>query len=583
MRIFIEGESYSLDILKSIFGDKFYIPNGVNGIIDNVGYYQSSNNEVIYLLPKVFIDTKGLILNKYPKNLFSENKIDYVIKSLDELNWLKQFLIIFYKGLIEYRERYSNTIQSKGEILQLNTSLGENEYTFLDIVLSLVNFHKKNKNTILFIHKKQTLTKHKKVNWVKTVRKSNPFFTNEGIPIYSELNVKKKYIDTEEELLCMFYSVLNHLKTKHNFSIQIDEFYTIANGSAYEKLATNAPKILKKIRFRYFSDTLVKMYKLLELYFSKSNTASAQNKKEDFIMVKYYHLIFEDMIDKLISSLMMDDNETNKKGVSLKKLKENKDGKIIDHLFEYDSLIDRDESIFYIGDSKYYKTNNEVQENSIYKQFTYAKNVIQFNIDLLNDQKKINKKIQYRDEVTEGYNITPNFFIQGVVTDIFDFDNDKIAIDNTKGVKHSYHFKERIFDRDSLFVNHYSINFLYVLKSYTNKSSFELEKYRVKIYKKFREDFLVFLKDKVDFEFYYTEFESNELLKQFIDKEFRMLTGRVYVSKSNDKRLILALNDSDKDLKECFKINNNQNQTIKEIFYKSRNSSKIKFEEFILI
>ena len=583
MRIFIEGESYSLDILKSIFGDKFYIPNGVNGIIDNVGYYQSSNNEVIYLLPKVFIDTKGLILNKYPKNLFSENKIDYVIKSLDELNWLKQFLIIFYKGLIEYRERYSNTIQSKGEILQLNTSLGEKEYTFLDIVLSLVNFHKKNKNTILFIHKKQTLTKHKKVNWVKTVRKSNPFFTNEGIPIYSELNVKKKYIDTEEELLCMFYSVLNHLKTKHNFSIQIDEFYTIANGSAYEKLATNAPKILKKIRFRYFSDTLVKMYKLLELYFSKSNTASAQNKKEDFIMVKYYHLIFEDMIDKLISSLMMDDNETNKKGVSLKKLKENKDGKIIDHLFEYDSLIDRDESIFYIGDSKYYKTNNEVQENSIYKQFTYAKNVIQFNIDLLNDQKKINKKIQYRDEVTEGYNITPNFFIQGVVTDIFDFDNDKIAIDNTKGVKHSYHFKERIFDRDSLFVNHYSINFLYVLKSYTNKSSFELEKYRVKIYKKFREDFLVFLKDKVDFEFYYTEFESNELLKQFIDKEFRMLTGRVYVSKSNDKRLILALNDSDKDLKECFKINNNQNQTIKEIFYKSRNSSKIKFEEFILI
>ena len=38
MRIFIEGEPYSLDILKRIFGDKFYMPNGVNGIIDNVGY-----------------------------------------------------------------------------------------------------------------------------------------------------------------------------------------------------------------------------------------------------------------------------------------------------------------------------------------------------------------------------------------------------------------------------------------------------------------------------------------------------------------------------------------------------------------
>ena len=200
MRIFIEGESYSLDILKPIFGDKFYMPNGVNGIIDNVGYYHSIDNEVIYLLPKVFIDTKGLILNKYPKDLFAENSIDDVIESQDELNWLKRFLIIFYKGLIEYRVRYKNTIQSKGDVLQLSSSLGENEYSFLDIVLSFVNFHKKNKNTILFIHKKQTSAKHKKVNWGKTVRKSNPFVTNEGIPIYSELNVKKKYIDTEEEL-----------------------------------------------------------------------------------------------------------------------------------------------------------------------------------------------------------------------------------------------------------------------------------------------------------------------------------------------------------------------------------------------
>ncbi len=580
MRIFIEGESYSLDILKPIFGDKFYMPNGVNGIIDNVGYYHSIDNEVIYLLPKVFIDTKGLILNKYPKDLFAENSIDDVIESQDELNWLKRFLIIFYKGLIEYRTRYKNTIQTKDDVLQLSSSLGENEYSFLDIVLSFVNFHKKNKNTILFIHKKQISAKYKKVNWGKTVRKSNPFVTNEGIPIYSELNVKKKYIDTEEELLCMFYSVLNHLKTEYNFSIQIDESYTITKGSAYEKLAANAPKILKKIRYKYFSDTLVKMYKLLELYFSKSNKVSIQNKNEDFIMVKYYHLIFEDMIDKLITS-KIDTKETSK-GVSLKKLKENKDGKIIDHLFEYDSLIDRDESIFYIGDSKYYKTNNEVKENSIYKQFTYAKNVIQFNIDLLNEGKKINNNIRYRDKVTEGYNITPNFFIQGVVTDIFNFDDDKLAIDFDKGIKHSYHFKERIFDRDSLFVNHYSINFLFVLKSYTNKSSFELEKYRTEIHKKFRTNFVSYLKKQNLFKFYHTEFESKELLKQFIDTEFRILTGRTYISKSNDKRLILAVNVSDIELKEYFIDSYDKGKHLKKTYFSSANFERVDFSEIEL-
>lgn len=581
MRIFIEGEPYKLKTLKDTFGEKFYSPNGVNGIIDNVGYYHSIDNEVIYLLPKVFIDTKGLILNKYPKDLFAENSIDDVIESKDELNWLKRFLIIFYKGLIEYRIRYKNTNQSKGDVLQLSSSLGENEYSFLDIVLSFVNFHKKNKNTILFTHKKQISAKHKKVNWCKTVRKSNPFITNEGVPIYSELNVKKKYIDTEEELLCMFYSVLNHLKTEYNFSIQIDESYTIAKGSAYEKLAANAPKILKKIRYKYFSDTLVKMYKLLELYFSKSNKVSIQNKNEDFIMVKYYHLIFEDMIDKLITS-EIDSKETSK-GVSLKKLKENKDGKIIDHLFEYDSLIDRDESIFYIGDSKYYKTNNEVQENSIYKQFTYAKNVIQFNIDLLNEGKKINNNIRYRDKVTEGYNITPNFFIQGVVTDIFNFDDDKLAIDFDKGIKHSYHFKERIFDRDSLFVNHYSINFLFVLKSYTNKSSFELEKYRVEIHKKFRTNFVSYLKKQNLFKFYHTEFESKELLKQFVDTEFRNLTGRVYISKSNDKRLILAVNGSDIELKEYFTDTYHRGRHLRETYFSSTNFERVDFSELELI
>ena len=581
MRIFIEGESYSLDILKPIFGDKFYISYGAIGIIDYVGYYHSIDDEVIYLLPKLFIDTKGFILNKYNKNLFAENKIDEVIESIDELNWLKRFLIIFYKGLIEYRERYSNTIQSKGDVLQLSTSLGENEYSFLDIVLSFVNFHKKNKNTILFIHKKQISAKHKNVNWGKTVRKSNPFFTNERIPIYSKLNVKKKYIDTEEELLCMFYSVLNHLKTEYNFSFLIDESYSVSKGNEYEKLAANGPKILKKIRYKYFSDILVKMYKLLELYFLQSNRVSIQNKNEDFIMVKYYHLVFEDMIDKLITS-KINTNETSK-GVSLKKLKENKDGKIIDHLFEYDSLIDRDESIFYIGDSKYYKSSNEVQENATYKQFTYARNVIQFNIDLLNEGKKINSNIRYRDKVTEGYNITPNFFIQGVVKDNFNFDDDKLAIDFDKGIKYSYHFKERIFDRDSLFLNHYSINFLFVLKSYSNKSSFELEKYKIEIHKKFRTNFVSYLKKQNLFKFYQTEFESKELLKQFIDIEFRNLTGRVYVSKSNDKRLILAVSGNDIELKEYFTDKFNITNRIKETFFSSPNFKKVEFEELELI
>jgi hypothetical protein len=251
-------------------------------------------------------------------------------------------------------------------------------------------------------------------------------------------------------------------------------------------------------------------------------------------------------------------------------------------LFEYDSLIDRDETVFYIGDSKYYKTNNAVQENYIYKQFTYAKNVIQFNIDLLNEGKQINKNIRYRDDITEGYNITPNFFIQGVVTNIFDFEDNKLTLDVEKGVKHSYHFKERIFDRDSLFINHYSINFLFVLKAYTTKSSFELENYQTKIHQIFRKNFVSYLQNHSKFKFYQSEFETKDSARTFISKEFRNLTGRIYISKSNEKRLILAVNNSNTILKDYFTDNFNQQNKTREIFFYSPNFGRIDFTELEL-
>ena len=81
------------------------------------------------------------------------------------------------------------------------------------------------------------------------------------------------------------------------------------------------------------------------------------------------------MVDKLLSDPISEEKTTSD-GISLKKLKYNEDGKVIDHIFDYESLIDNS-NIFYIGDSKYYKSDNIAGKLSKYKQFTYAKNVIQ--------------------------------------------------------------------------------------------------------------------------------------------------------------------------------------------------------------
>ena len=70
-----------------------------------------------------------------------------------------------------------------------------------------------------------------------------------------------------------------------------------------------------------------------------------------------------------------------------------KDGKLVDHMFIGQGLIEKSnipaELTYYIGDSKYYKrTKNDtihLGDNSIYKQYTYAKNVIQWNMNLFLD------------------------------------------------------------------------------------------------------------------------------------------------------------------------------------------------------
>lgn len=538
MKVLIEGERYSLKLLESIVDSRFYKTYGKDGVINHVGYFYShTNNEIIYLLPKVFIDENKIILFEFSKDELANNG-EYLHHHKNS-NALKRLLILFYRSLQEYKKRQSfNTILNKDESFTLDSNIGDDEYSYLDIILNLLNFHKKNKNIILLIEKKYRSEQHKKVSWEKTIQKTLPFINTEKNPIYIQAINKKSIIDSEEILLSMFYSVLYHLKEEYKFNISIDKIYTIQKGKAFKKLLKNAPKILRKIKYKYFSDTLVKVYKLLEIYFNNSSIAKRGNKTNEFIRVDNYHIIFEDMVDKLFS---------DKLPKNLKKLKEQKDGKEIDHIFQYDALLDSDEQIFYIGDSKYYKTNASIGENSKYKQFTYAKNVIQFNVGIMNGKREIieDTKIRYRDQITEGYNISPNFFIQGKIFEEMDFDKEMLNISNNKQTPEtSYHFENRLFDRDTLFVHYYDINFLFVLKSYSQINSMKLKEFRQICKIKFRTTLIEYLNQTYTFS--EKDFDSLDELKSYVNKNFRELVGKIYCTEDNKNTLIYAsLNDKD--------------------------------------
>lgn len=550
MKILIENEIYPIDLLQEVFDDpKFYKQNGLEGTITSVGYYHSfEKNSLVFMLPKVFMAEDKKTVFDCTKDELVELIVNESIKHKTQYNWVRQLSVHFYNSLTEFKKRYTNTsIIHNTETFELNTNLGDKEYSFLDLLLSFVNFYKKNKQQILFKHIEFVSNQAKKPKWEKTIRKSLPILANGKTPIYVEITNKKKIINTEEELLTYFFSILNHLNTEHNLNLKIDKSFNFITGKQFETLCNNGSAKLRKIKHRYFNDTLKKMYVLCELYFSQFDKSSIKRKREDFLAISNYNLVFEDMVDKLFSDKL---NTLEVDGITIDKLKNNDDGKIIDHIYDYKSLIDTS-NIFYIGDSKYYKSDSLAGKVSKYKQFTYAKNVIQFNIDLLN-KKGQNQlgNLRYRDLITEGYNISPNFFIYGYIDDINNYDSHSIT---KKGSPvPSYHFEDRLFDRDTLFVHQYKINFLFVLKAYTNFNESEINIFRDDVKSRFRKHFLKFFNNNEDcgFEFYECNKTPHEY-ELFVEENFKKLNGKCFCT--IDNRLLLAKHNDDNELDEILK------------------------------
>jgi hypothetical protein len=544
MKILIEGESYPVKDLEGLFDDpKFYTQKDVEGKITSVGYYHSfKKNELVYMLPKVFMKDNGISVFELTKDELLDIDTIGNTKHDEQYNWIRQSSVYFYNSLLEYRKRITDSnLTKEAEHFELNTNLGDQEYSYLDLLLTIVNFYKKNKNHILYKHIEYNSNQAKKPKWEKTIRKSLPISTSNNTPIYVSIRNKKKTVNTEEELLTYFFSILNKFNKDHNLNLRIDKTFAIIKGSAFTSLQSNGLSKLRKIKYRYFNDTLKRMYALCEIYFSQTDTSSTKRKREDFLSINNYNLVFEDMVDKLFSDEL---NNTEIDDVSLQDLKKNDDGKIIDHIYGYQSLIDTS-NIFYIGDSKYYKSGAEAGKLSKYKQFTYAKNVIQFNIDLLNNGKNpYNPGIRYRDKITEGYNISPNFFIYGYIENENIFDEHLIEAKVDLPVT-SYHFKDRLFDRDTLFVHQYKINFLFVLKTYTNFNSIKTQKFRQEVKSEFRSRFIEFFsdKDKSKFQLYKYKKENAE---DFVESNFKLINGKCF--QTNDEQLILAKHLEDKSL-----------------------------------
>ena len=534
MKIFFEEYVYKWDVVKDYLHDHYvmYLKDG-RVTIPYVGYYYSSNAEdSVFILPKVFINIDE---NKEEK-AFGIFKPEDIIDTNDENNPLlksQYFNEVFnlstwiYRAIARYQERHSpENITESVEVQNVESVNGDNSETWINIILQLIRFNNEHRNLFTYIAKINSQGHHK-INWQKTISKVRPWL-QDGSPVYMEFRNKSKVINYDEELIVLFFSVLDYLHDKYSFRILRNVNYQTYPKDVEKLIASGkGTRLLRNIRRKYFKDELVTLWQLLFVFFEKAQTMRSKQTHEESLMVRNFNMVFEDMIDSLISDDTKEKNE---------KLKDQPDGKIVDHIYHYGSLV-REDDIYYIGDSKYYKEGHDPGENSIYKQFTYAKNVIQMNMDVTSPAERIGRA-NYYDEVTEGYNITPNFFIRGMVNPQH-INYQEAELEQQKGkdgkpaVEKRWHHQNRLFDRDTLFVLKYSINFLFVLSAYA--AGRVDEAYKKHIREKFRKN----LKDELERKYHFYLLMSNGNRKEAIDRHFRLLNGKVFNS-FNDGRILLC-------------------------------------------
>lgn len=536
MRILIEEYQYNVADIKDILYGIDALENVEGKVsVHYVGYYYNTLlKDCVFILPKVLlkdVDGNELVFGKYQPesiaNLDESNPLDAI-----ERNFLYKFAVWIYRAIVVYKNDKRNDIGIvyHSQIAQVGNGQRRLSNTYLDILLSLLQFNRDNKSFFFFIVKNLHCGLNK-INWTRTIG-TQTAIVQDGRPIYLKPINKKRQINFDEELLVIFFSILNYIGDTYGFPIEICCQFQLITGKRFETYLNGFGKTrLRQIKYKYFSDKALQLWHLCYAFFDEARQVFIITEQKEYLLVKNFYIVFEAIIDELIGDNPLPDGMEKKQ----------EDGKIVDHLFTAKSLIENENKrTYYIGDSKYYKMGHELGPESIYKQYTYARNVIQWNLDIFNSGKTTESGIRLRDDVTEGYNIIPNFFVSAKMDEDFSYTND--GIEKTDRKKNRYkqvQFNNRLFDRDTLLLFHYDVNFLFVLSLYARNNAGQKEHWKQKIRERFRSEIQEWLQN--DYDFYAMKAHPDVNGEEYIKKHFKELLGKVYTPFVEDGTYSLAL------------------------------------------
>ena len=386
MRIIIEEHKYAAADVKDVLKGIDALEN-VEGYVsvNYVGYFYNTDKGVrdcVFILPKVLledVDGKELVFGKYAPeeiiNLDAHNPL-----TQPEKDFIYEFAVWIYRTIVVFHndKRNKTSIVYHRKIAEVGNGGKRLSNTFLDILLSLVQFNKNNQDFFFYILR-NIHAGFNKINWNRTIA-TTPAIIQDCNAVYLRPVNKKRQINFDEELLVIFFSILNYIHEHYGFPVSINCNFELITGKQFKVYLNGMGKMrLKQIKYKYFSDKALELWDLCYAFFDSARQIYVSSDQKEYLLVKNFNIVFESIIDELVGDRNIPAG-----------LKEQDDGKRIDHMYSYQGLTtyEEDKPIYYIGDSKYYKRSNKIGKESVYKQFTYARNVIQWNLNLfMNDDK----------------------------------------------------------------------------------------------------------------------------------------------------------------------------------------------------
>jgi hypothetical protein len=139
---------------------------------------------------------------------------------------------------------------------------------------------------------------------------------------------------------------------------------------------------------------------------------------------------------------------------------------------------------------------------------------------------------RFRDSLTEGYNVTPNFFIRNGVPDgEINYSDPQLKANNKLKEDIQKQFEDRLFDRDTLLLREYYINLFFVMRAYATDEDWSDDLHKI-----IREDLIKNLNRKYSFWRIYPK----ENPVPFVWIHFHEIIGKAYRTELFSDDIILA-------------------------------------------